>query len=31
MSHSGPGFVGATNDEMELLACVETLKRLAGR
>lgn len=29
--YSGPGFLGATNNEMELLACVEALKHLAGR
>lgn len=31
VDYSGPGFVGATNNEMELWACVEALKHLAGR
>lgn len=26
-----PGYLGATNNEMELLACIEALKQLAGR
>jgi ribonuclease HI len=28
---NGPGFLGATNNEMELLACVEALKHITGR